>query len=188
MSLASGLPRASLARAATTRLLVLPLGSIARDVYESLLGDLRRVGSVLPLASLPVAAAAASRHGHGARDTTFKTTNWQRSRMRIEFIDGAVVDSDTGEWLVGEECTATVSSPRSLVLNSDWDELHVFGKVMGVICVCHHPTADLAAAQQQFQDVRAQLLHPGGPFIYKSLHAAHTPRPRRRRELQARET
>jgi len=69
-----------------------------------------------------------------------------------------------------------VSAPASLSLSYDWDELQVYKKVMAVLCLCFVPTAvaqpdahgSLKEAQQQFQDVRAQLLHPGGPFIYKS--------------------
>ena len=86
-----------------------------------------------------------------------------------------------------------VSCPSSLTLSYDWDELLVYKKIMAVICLCYCPTArgwtnpdsaaaaaasphqvkkpvdpsPLAAAYEQFTGVRASLLHPGGPFIYK---------------------
>ena len=68
-----------------------------------------------------------------------------------------------------------VSCPSSLTLSYDWDELLVYKKVMAVICLCHCPSATkqpeaqgtLDEAYEQFQGVRASLLHPGGPFVYK---------------------
>jgi hypothetical protein len=68
-----------------------------------------------------------------------------------------------------------VSCPSSLTLSYDWDELLVYKKVMAVICICHCPSATkqpdaqdkLDEAYEQFQGVRASLLHPGGPFVYK---------------------
>lgn len=112
--------------------------------------------------------------------------------MLLEFIDGAVdVKEATQAQLVlaptpnitggrqtydsdddGDEDDPPqiemVAAPHSLALNYDWDELHVYAKVMCVLCVCDIPSSpDLDVIHQQFQDVRAQLLHPGGPFLYK---------------------
>ena len=112
--------------------------------------------------------------------------------MRFEFVDGAIPienealtynstltqESGEGEG-EGDDTederrhTPMVASPSTLTLSYDWDELNVYDKMMAVICICHVPTVksspstDLNTIHQQFQDVRAQLHHPGGPFIYK---------------------
>ena len=180
MSLTSSLGRATIASASTTRILLLPMDNIARVDYEACVTALRRLGSVIPMSALTYHAPS--------KDTPFKTVNWRRGQMLFEFIDGSVPaeEADSSQLAlspIGVSKQETdvianqfddvlppvpmVASPSTLTLNYDWDELHVYAKIMGVICICHAPTANMEIVKQQFQDVRAQLLHPGGPFIYK---------------------